>query len=134
MAGYSGTPLVQKLGIKPGFRILLVDAPNNFVELIGGLPDDVNLCVDGGGPFDMVLLFSKEASHFAARFPELLADIGPKGMIWAAWPKRASKVPTDLTFDVVQPIGLATGWVDVKVCAIDEIWTGLKFLRRRGQS
>jgi hypothetical protein len=134
MAGYSGKPLAQKLGIRAGHRVALVDAPAGFDATLAPLPADVVLRDtrgDGAASADVLLLFAREQAVLA---PELTAAARalPRGaMLWVAWPKRASRQPTDVTEDVVRRLGLATGLVDVKVCAVDEVWSGLKFLHRR---
>ena len=131
-AGYSGTPLPKKLGIKPGARIRFVDAPADFARTLGELPRDVRMVSgDGDGDrLDLVLYFTASADALRARFDGLAASLVPAGMLWIAWPKRASKVPTDLTEDVVRAIALERGMVDVKVCAIDATWSGLKLVYR----
>jgi hypothetical protein len=130
VAGYSGKPLVDKLGIKPGHRIVVIGAPPAYPEALGTLPEDV-IVSRRAGAGNVVLLFSRAERDLAARFGPLSTKLRPGGMLWVAWPKKASGEPTDLTEDVVRRIGLAEGLVDVKVCAIDETWSGLKFLRRR---
>ncbi len=129
-AGYSGKPLVEKLGIKPGHRIALVNPAAGFA--LDGIPDGVTAAGPRAKALDVVLLFVTSAAALRAAFAKQVARLGPKGMLWVAWPKKASGVATDLTEDVVRGIGLRAGWVDVKVCAVDEVWSGLKFLRRRG--
>jgi hypothetical protein len=131
-AGYSGTPLPKKLGIKPGLRVALVNAPENFDETLGELAPDVALVEGVGGkkPFDLVVFFTKNARELEERFGGLAAKIETAGGLWIAWPKKTSSVATDLTEDVVREIGLAAGLVDVKVCAIDETWSGLRFVIR----
>jgi hypothetical protein len=121
-AGYSGTPLPAKLGVKAGSRVLL-----------DGAPDDVP--VDGhrrpgGQPYDVVLLFAPDAARLHARWPALVPRVTTAGRLWVCWPKKSSGVPTDLTENVVRDFGLANGLVDVKVCAIDATWSGLAFVRR----
>ncbi|HVG44525.1 MAG TPA: hypothetical protein VM890_07340 [Longimicrobium sp.] len=132
-AGYSGTPLPKKLGIKPGHRMQLIGAPEGFGDTLGPLPDPVEIVPaddDGGAPLDLVLFFTDSADALRARFGGLAASLTPAGMLWVAWPKKASKVPTDLTEDVVRRIALERGMVDVKVCAIDATWSGLKLVYR----
>ena len=129
-AGYSGTPLVRKLGFKPGFAAAYVDAPDGFDALVGELPDGVNVRRQLRGPLDLVVCFVTARRDLERRLPKLRAALAPAGMLWVAWPKRAAKVPTDLTEDRVRAFGLAVGLVDVKVCAISESWSGLKFVRR----
>ena len=131
MVGYSGTPLVTKLGIKPGHRLALVTPPEAYPAGFGALPEGVVTTTRAARDADVTILFSRSAAALGARFPRVAAALAPGGAIWIAWPKKASGVPTDLTGDVVRGIGLATGLVDVKVCAIDDVWSGLKFVRRR---
>lgn len=133
MAGYSGKPLVEKLGIKAGHQLVLVGAPGAYPGALGALPDDVKISRRAGAA-DIAILFSRAERDLVSRFAPLAASLREGGMIWVAWPKKASGAPTDLSEDVVRRIGLATGLVDVKVCAIDETWSGLKFLRRRAGS
>jgi DUF3052 family protein len=130
MAGYSGTPLVKKLGIKEGFNIVFVNAPKNFKSDMD-LPSEV--CVNTSAtrqPLDFVLLFVKTEKDLLQKFVHLAAKLKPNGMLWVAWPKKSSGVPTDLSFTNVQAIGLDAGLVDVKICAVDETWSGLKFVIR----
>jgi hypothetical protein len=132
-AGYSGTPLPKKLGIKAGHRIRLIGAPEGFGGTLGELPEPLVIVPagdEGGAPLDLVLFFTDSADALRARFDALAASLVPAGMLWVAWPKQASKVPTDLTEDVVRRIALERGMVDVKVCAIDATWSGLAFVRR----
>jgi hypothetical protein len=131
MAGYSGTPLPQKLGIKPGHRVAFIGAPSSFADALGVLPPDVDV-LDGGGdaPLDVAVFFSTRLDEVRAAFPRLGPAVAPAGALWIAWPKRASGVPTDVTEDRVREVGLAAGMVDVKVCAIDATWSGLKFVHR----
>ena len=130
MAGYSGTPLVKKLGVKPAMTVTLLDAPRGWPELLGDLPADVRIGSELSRA-DLVLIFVTESAELARQIEPLKAAIAPDGMVWVAWPKRAAKVPTDMTEDVVREIALPTGLVDVKVCAIDETWSGLKLMYRR---
>jgi len=130
-AGYSGTPLVRKLGFKPGMRVHYAAAPGGFDELLGDLPDGVRVLARPAAGLDLAMLFVRERSELERRLPGLQAKLQPAGMIWVAWPKRASKVPTDMTEDVVRDVALPRGLVDVKVCAIDETWSGLKLVIRR---
>jgi len=130
MAGYSGTALVKKLGIKPGFRIALVHAPNGFEEELGKLPATVRKLSRVTRPMDFVLLFSKSAASLERDFARFAEALVPNGMLWVAWPKKASGVLTDLTDNSVRQIGLNVGLVDVKVCAVNEVWSGLKFVYR----
>ena len=130
MAGYSGTPLVKKLGIKEGSRMALVNAPDDFEVTLGELPDDVKLMKSTTKSLDLILFFVLTERILARDFAKLAARLNSNGMIWIAWPKKSSGVTTDLTFERVQRIGLDSGLVDVKICAIDETWSGLKFVYR----
>ena len=130
MAGYSGRPLVDKIGFKAGHRVVILGAPAGYPGAFGTLPEGVTLS-QRLGPADVAVLFTRQARELDTRFAKVAERLRPGGMLWVAWPKKASKVDTDLTEDVVRGIGLAAGLVDVKVCAIDETWSGLKFLRRR---
>ncbi len=130
-AGYSGTPLPRKLGIKPGQRIAFLDAPPQFAEALGELPDGVDPPrATARGPLDLIVAFFVERRRLRKRLPRLVAALDPDGALWIAWPKRASRVPTDVTEGVVRELGLAAGVVDVKVCAIDATWSGLKLVVR----
>ncbi|HET7230690.1 MAG TPA: hypothetical protein VFJ16_11850 [Longimicrobium sp.] len=132
-AGYSGTPLPRKLGIKPGHRVRLVNAPPEFADALGELPRPLDVVPpedDGAEALDLVVFFTSSADVLRERFAALAASLVPAGMLWIAWPKKASRVPTDLTEDVVRSIALERGMVDVKVCAIDAVWSGLKLVVR----
>jgi hypothetical protein len=127
-AGYSGTPLVAKLGIKAGARAQIVNPPADFSETLGGLPEGVTLT--SRGSLDFGMLFVTARTDLAKRFPGLRNRLASNGMLWISWPKQSSGAPTDLTENVVRAIGLELGLVDVKVCAVDATWSGLKFVRR----
>lgn len=129
--GYSGTPLPKKLGFKPGMRAALVNAPDDFVTTLGELPDDVAVAPRLGGHKDLVVVFLTERAELARRVEALKRAIAPDGMVWVAWPKKAAKVPTDMTEGVVREVVLPEGLVDVKVCAIDGTWSGLKLVIRK---
>jgi len=128
MAGYSGKPLVAKLGIKPAHRLAFVGAPTGYVESLGELPADAKVLRSIKAPLDFIQLFVKDSHSLKARIPELKALLAETGMLWVSWPKKASGVVTDLTEDVIRRVGLAEGLVDIKVCAVDETWSGLKFV------
>jgi len=131
-AGYSGTPLHRKLGVKPGHRVLLDAVPDGF-DADALDPDgsaQVDRSPDGTGPYDVLLLFCPDAAAMAARLPAGMALTTTAGRCWVAWPKRASGGPTDLTENAVRDAALAVGWVDVKVCAVDAVWSGLCLVRR----
>ena len=130
--GYSGTPLPKKLGIKPGMAMTVLNAPPNVDAILGELPEGVTTSRRLTGHRDLVLIFITRQVDLASRLPTLTSAIAPNGMIWVAWPKRASKIETDMTEDVIRDIVLpSSGLVDVKVCAIDHIWSGLKLVIRK---
>jgi hypothetical protein len=132
MAGYSGTPLPQKLGIKPNHRVALIDAPKGFSSTLGKLPVGVEI-VDGAdrrARFDVIVLFVDKRAHLEKRFATLAKRLDPSGGLWVSWPKRASGVSTDVTENTVRDVALAAGLVDNKVCAIDETWSGLRCVVR----
>jgi len=132
MAGYSGTPLPKKLGIKPGHRVALLNAHEDFRQTLGELPEAVELLTEsrGGPALDVIVFFTTELSELKKRFNAIAKRLTPAGGFWVAWPKRASGVATDLTEDIIRAVGLEAGLVDNKVCAIDEIWSGLRFVIR----
>lgn len=130
MAGYSGTPLPQKLGIKPRALVWLCEAPPDFRATLHPLPEGVVLADDTAAQIDVIVAFYTERDRLDVDLPHLRAVLASNGRLWIAWPKRASKFPTDLSDSVVRDSGLAAGLVDVKVCAIDAIWSGLCFMFR----
>lgn len=130
MAGYSSTPLANKLGIKEGSRIALVNAPKNFQSELGVLPEKAEIVKRLTSSLDIILFFVVTERALAHEFSRLAERLVANGMIWIAWPKKSSGVTTDLTFSNVQRIGLDEGLVDVKICAVDETWSGLKFVYR----
>ena len=129
-AGYSGTPLVKKLGIKEDFQVALVGAPGGFRSELEGLPARVSFVTSVQSQLDFIMFFAKTRVELSANFSRLAARLKPVGMLWIAWPKKASGVATDLSDGVVRQIGLDAGLVDVKVCAVNEVWSGLKFVIR----
>lgn len=133
MAGYSGKPLAAKLGIKPGMHVVLLGAPEHFAGLLAPLPDGVvvvhGLAGIAGAPF--IHFFSTQRAELEPAFAALKAALTPAGMLWISWPKRASRVPTDLDENVIRAVGLAHGLVDVKVAAVDDTWSALKFVYRK---
>lgn len=130
-AGYSGTPLAKKLGIKPGHVVAVINGPDEFRELLVDLPDDVEMNSDLASHPDVVVAFYTDAAKLEADLDRLGEAIFPDRSLWLAWPKKTSKVATDLTGDVVRATVLATKLVDVKVCAISDTWSGLKVLWRK---
>jgi hypothetical protein len=127
-AGYSGTPLVAKLGIRVGARAQIMNPPADFPETLGILPEGVTL--SSRGELDFAMFFVTRKTDLAKRFPGLRDRLAPNGMLWISWPKQSSGALTDLTENVVRAVGLELGLVDVKVCAVDSTWSGLKFVRR----
>ncbi len=129
-AGYSGTPLPRKLGIRPGHRLGLIGAPDDFDLALGELPEDVAVRRRVQGSFDVMVAFFVERRGLERRLEALTGALAPAGGLWIAWPKRASGVPSDLDENVVRELGLTAGLVDNKVCAIDAVWSGLRFVYR----
>ena len=130
MPGYSGTPLPKKLGIKDGFHYALIDAPSDVIaelkpSLQKYLPER-----DGKSPLDFVMLFAKSTAVLKRKFGKTAKTLSPAGMLWVSWPKKTSGVETDVNENIVREIGLGAGLVDVKVCAVTDVWSGLKFVRR----
>lgn len=130
MAGYSDTQLVQKLGIKEGFRFALVNAPEGFQKELRPVPLSATLALRLSADLDLILVFRKTERTLKKEFAKLASRLKSNGMLWVAWPKKSSGVATDLSFERVQRIGLEAGLVDVKICAINDIWSGLKFVFR----
>ena len=129
--GYSGKPLHQKLGIKPGQKICVINSPSDYQSLIDGPVSGVEIRATPRGHIEFAHIFETDAARLEAKLPTLMKAIAPDGMIWVSWPKRSSKVPTDITEDVVRDVALPIGLVDVKVCAVNEVWSGLKLVIRR---
>ena len=129
--GYSGTQLVKKLGFAPDMSVVLLNAPPHLSGLLGELPSGVKVSRRLTRRADVVLIFVNNAADLSRKVLALKSTVAPDGMVWVAWPKRASKMPTDLTEDVIRDIVLPTGLVDVKVCAIDATWSGLKLVIRK---
>jgi hypothetical protein len=132
MAGYSGTPLPKKLGIKANQRVTLVNAPPSFPSMLEPLPQPVAVSTNlrGRGPFDVIVFFVRDQAALRARFARLTKRLSSAGGLWVAWPKQASGVPTDVTENLARAVGLAAGLVDNKVSAIDDTWSGLRFVYR----
>jgi len=129
MAGYSRTPLPTKLGIKPGHTVVLANAPGDFADVLGELPEGVTVSTHDDR-IDVALLFVTSSGDLAEGWPPLAAAIRPAGGLWVCWPRKASGVETDLTENVIRDFGLSAGLVDNKVCAVDETWSGLRFVYR----
>ncbi len=129
MAGYSGTPLAKKLGIKPESRLAVLDAPAGFA--IPDLPVGVEARTAARGTFDVIVSFHTSRPAMATRLPTLMRALHVDGGLWIAWPKKASGMATDITEDIVREVALPTGLVDVKVCAIDDTWSGLRLCLRK---
>src|SRR5262245_6957558 len=136
-AGYSQRPLVDKLGIKPNSVVAILNPPANFEETLGSLPAGVVLRSKLGPKIDFIHAFFLARKNLDLQFPKLKKALSESGALWISWPKKAAKIETDLTDNVVREVGLRHGLVDIKVCAVDEVWSGLKFVYRlkdRGRS
>jgi len=131
MAGYSGTPLAKKLGIIAGSRLFLSDAPKNYMELVAPLPEGVRVVQKIDRDTDIVHIFSTERARLKAALQTSLSKLRQDGSIWVSWPKKSAKVPTDITEDTIREVALPMGLVDIKVCAINEVWSGLKLVLRK---
>ncbi len=127
MAGYSGTPLPKKLGIKENFRTMLVEMPASVRK---ELKPVLAACTEETSALDFAMLFVTKQSDLKKQFPKVAKQLAPAGMLWVCWPKKSSGVASDLDENLVRNIGLEAGLVDVKVCAVDEVWSGLKFVIR----
>ena len=130
MAGYSGKPLAEKLGIKPRTTVVILNAPPGYSRTLGRLPRGVTRQVRVAGQLDFIQCFARRQAELGRRFAALERALAPAGQLWISWPKQSSGVRTDLTEDVIRAIGLTHRLVDVKVVAVDEVWSGLKFVRR----
>jgi hypothetical protein len=132
-AGYSGTPLAKKLGIRDGSSVVALGAPSNYQELLAPLPKDVRIAGRLTAGTDIVHLFAAKRSELAQQLRKLRSAIRPDAAIWVSWPKKAAKLPTDVTEDVIREIALPLDLVDVKVCAVDDRWSGLKLVIRKAR-
>lgn len=130
MAGYSATPLQKKLGLKPGMRCCVLNSPDDYFDWLYPMPEGVEWSERLSGKFDFVHIFVRDQKVFESKFLSSKSSITQDGMIWVSWPKKAAKVETDLDENIIRDFGLKAGLVDVKVCAVDEIWSGLKFVYR----
>src|SRR5262249_36511939 len=131
MAGYSGTPLTQKLGIKPGMIVVAIDAPENYRKLLEPIPSGVNFAARPVGNTKFVHVFVARRSELTEQLSILRRKIAEDAAVWVSWPKKSSGVATDIIEDVIRAAALPLGFVDVKVCAVDEIWSALKLMVRR---
>jgi hypothetical protein len=131
VTGYSGTPLAKKLGIEESHRVGLVNAPDHFADLLEPLPAGVELVPGVRSRRDLVVAFVRARTELEQKLDAMTRSVFPDGAIWVAWPKKAAKVPTDMSEDVVRAVALSRGLVDTKVCAIDETWSGLRLVVRR---
>ena len=129
-SGYSKRSLPEKLGIKPGFKMIILNPPSGYDSTLGELPSNLRITKSLRGPLDFIHLFTSRRDELEREFPRLKGELAEDGMLWISWPKGSSKVETDLNEGVVREIGLRHRLVDIKVCAIDEIWAGLKFVYR----
>ena len=130
-AGYSGTALVRKLGLKVGMRVAFVDAPDHYRDLLGELPEPMRILHRPGRDMDFVHFFTSRRKRLDSRLPALKASLAATGMLWISWPKKSSSMATEVAESDIRAAGLAAGLVDVKICAVDEDWSGLKFVYRR---
>ncbi len=131
MAGYSGTPLVKKLGLEPGMELLVLDAPAEYRTWLGEVPPQLRIVSRAKGAVEAAHVFAFEADVLGRRLRELRRTLQQDGFVWVSWPKKASKVPTDITEDAIRAIALPMGFVDVKVCAVSDVWSGLKLVIRK---
>lgn len=129
--GYSGTPLARKLGMKPGFRVLVVDAPPEYQDLLAPIPAEVTFRKKAAADTDLAHVFALRKQGLFEQLQALRRELGPEIPVWVSWPKKASRVPTDITEDIIREIALPMGYVDIKVCAVSQVWSGLKLVVRR---
>ena len=128
--GYSKKSLVEKLGIKEGLKVAILNSPANYNDTLGKLPKNVTVMKTIGERLDFIQFFTKESKELQSKFPNLKRALSQNGILWISWPKSSSKVKTDLNENIVREIGLGNGLVDVKIAAVDEVWSGLKFVYR----
>jgi hypothetical protein len=131
MAGYSGTPLAVKLGIKEGSTVVTVGAPKEYLQLVSPLPRGASVKARVSADTDLVHIFSTEKLALAEKLKTLRAALKPDAALWVSWPKKSSKVPTDIAEDTIREIALPLGFVDIKVCAVTDVWSGLKLVVRK---
>jgi hypothetical protein len=131
MSGYSGTPLAKKLGIKAGSQLLLIDAPDDYIALLEPLPEGVQFNTQLSASTDIVQIFTIHRDELQQLLANYRTKLKSTGLIWVSWPKKSAKVPTDITEDIIRDVALPLGFVDIKVCAIDQVWSGLKLVIRK---
>lgn len=131
MPGYSGTPLAKKLGLRPATDVVALGAPPHYRDLLSPTPPDVRFGTRVSARTRMVHVFCDRRAELSSRLASLRRVLAPDAAVWVSWPKRASGVPTDITEDVIREVALPMGWVDIKVCAVDETWSGLKLVVRK---
>ena len=131
LTGYSGTPLAKKLGITANSRVVAKHAPDDFAQLLDPIPAGALFETEVSKATDIVHVFAQDKATLHAELRDLRSSIRPDGVVWVSWPKKASKVPTDITEDTIRELALPLGFVDVKVCAVSEIWSGLKLVIRK---
>ena len=130
-AGYSGTPLAKKLGFKEGSRVRIKNAPDDYLDLVNPRPENVHISKSIRKDIDIFHFFTRSSSELKSQLPKLISTIDQNGMIWISWPKKSSGVPSSVTEDTIRSVALPLGLVDVKVCAVDETWSGLKLVIRK---
>jgi hypothetical protein len=131
LAGYSGTPLAKKLGFREGSRVRISSAPENYLSLVSPRPENVLISKALRKEIDIWHFFTRSSAELNEQLPKLMQAISQDGMIWVSWPKKASRVPTDVTEDLIRKVALPLGLVDVKVCAVYDTWSGLKLVIRK---
>ncbi|MEP7133322.1 MAG: DUF3052 domain-containing protein [Chloroflexota bacterium] len=131
--GYSGTPLAKKLGIQAPMKLVVINAPQEYKVWLGDLPEGVKLVTKAVPPIEAVHVFTTESLFLDATLSKLRNELKQTGFIWISWPKKASEVPTDITEDTIREIALPLGFVDIKVCAVSEVWSGLKLVIRKSE-
>jgi hypothetical protein len=132
-SGYSGTPLAKKLGLRAPLKFLVINAPRDYKLWLGEVPDGVSLVEKSKPPIDAAHVFTTEALYLDATLSKLRSELRQDGFVWVSWAKKSSKIPTDITEDTIREIALPLGFVDIKVCAVSEVWSGLKLVIRRSE-
>ena len=129
-SGYSGKPLIVKLGLKPGFTVFILNQPENYFEILGELPEGISVKKKSSAEIDFIHFFTKDQKEYTAKLLSLKKNLAKNGMLWISWPKKTSSITTDLNENIIRDIALENGLVDVKVCAVDDNWSGLKLVYR----